>query len=456
MVYVGSDDGYVYCLDAYTGALIWSYNTYGPVQSSPTVLDGVVYIGGFHSHAVFALNASTGALIWNSPVASAGPHMISATAVANGLVYVDVYMYSSYFGGELYALNASTGALVWDYQPAAWLPTSPVVSDGEVYVGDSAGCVTALDATSGDQLWSDDVCNYGVSNLCVLNGTVYVGTQTETVQALAASTGGTIWTGNVVGGVDSSCPAVSDGIVYVSTSYGGNSISGVHPGGLCALNAATGASIWNVTVGSIMQSSPAVADGVVFVGSDDTSIPFSPLIDGHSVYAFNGTTGAIIWSYATGGSVFSSPAIANGVVYVGSDDDKVYAFGSPEQVAPPQVSVLSPVNQVYSQTSVPLTFALDERVNWAGYSLDGRQDVTITGNTTLSDLASGSHSLVVYVNDTIGNVGASQTINFTVALPTLTKPEPFPALTVVAVSAAAVIVVVVGLLVHFNKHKHQA
>jgi outer membrane protein assembly factor BamB len=384
--------------------------------------------------------------------------MISATAVANGLVYVAVYMYSSYFGGELYALNASTGAQVWDYQPVAWLPTSPVVWDGEVYVGDSTGCVTALDATSGDQLWSVDVCNYGVSNLCVVNGTVYVGTQTETVQALDALTGRTVWTDSIVGGVDSSCPAVADGIVYVSTSYGGNSVSGVHHGGLCALNAATGASIWNVTVGSIMQSSPAVADGVVFVGSDDTSIPFLPLINGHSVYAFNGTTGAMIWSYVTGGSVVSSPAIANGLLYVGSDDDKVYAFGSPKQVAPPQVSVLSPVNQTYDQSSVPLAFTLDERVDWAGYSLDGRQDVTVTGNTTLSDLASGSHSLVVYTNDTIGNVGASQTINFTVALPTLTKPAPFSNLTVAAVSGAiaAVIVVVAGLLVHFNKRKHHA
>jgi outer membrane protein assembly factor BamB len=33
------------------------------------------------------------------------------------------------------------------------------------------------------------------------------------------------------------------------------------------------------------------------------------------------------WSYTTGGYVWSSPAVANGVVYVGSWDGKVYAFG---------------------------------------------------------------------------------------------------------------------------------
>jgi len=54
---------------------------------------------------------------------------------------------------------------------------------------------------------------------------------------------------------------------------------------------------------------------VVYVGS---------LVD--NVYALNAKTGAKVWSYRTGSSVNSSPAVANGVVYVGSDDGKVYAF----------------------------------------------------------------------------------------------------------------------------------
>jgi outer membrane protein assembly factor BamB len=45
------------------------------------------------------------------------------------------------------------------------------------------------------------------------------------------------------------------------------------------------------------------------------------------VYALEASTGALLWSYATGGMVESSPAVANGVVYVGSDDGNVYAFG---------------------------------------------------------------------------------------------------------------------------------
>jgi glucose dehydrogenase len=64
----------------------------------------------------------------------------------------------------------------------------------------------------------------------------------------------------------------------------------------------------------------ALADGKVYVGSDDKN-----------VYCLNAATGALIWSYETGGAVESSPAVANGVVYVGSFDKKVYAFSA----APP-------------------------------------------------------------------------------------------------------------------------
>jgi hypothetical protein len=66
-----------------------------------------------------------------------------------------------------------------------------------------------------------------------------------------------------------------------------------------------------------VYSSPAVAGGVVYVGSAD-----------HKIYALNATTGAYIWSYTTGFNVYSSPAVASGLVYVGSNDGNVYALNA--------------------------------------------------------------------------------------------------------------------------------
>jgi hypothetical protein len=97
---------------------------------------------------------------------------------------------------------------------------------------------------------------------------------------------------------------------------------------------------------------------------------------------------------------------------------------------------------------VSLVFTVDKQVNWTGYSLDGEQNVTITGNTTIANMTNGLHSITVYANDTFGNVGASQTITFTIA-----KPEPFPTATVAAVSTALAAIAFIGLVLYLRKHK---
>jgi len=66
---------------------------------------------------------------------------------------------------------------------------------------------------------------------------------------------------------------------------------------------------WSYQTGDMVNSSPAVANGVVYVGSDDGNL-----------YALRASTGEVIWKYASGEPVDSSPAVANGVVYMGSDD----------------------------------------------------------------------------------------------------------------------------------------
>jgi parallel beta-helix repeat protein len=80
----------------------------------------------------------------------------------------------------------------------------------------------------------------------------------------------------------------------------------------------------------------------------------------------------------------------------------------------PEITVLSPANSTYATSDVPLTFALSEAASWIGYSLDGQPNATITGNTTLTALAEGPHNVVVYANDTLGNMGVSSAVYFSV------------------------------------------
>jgi hypothetical protein len=83
---------------------------------------------------------------------------------------------------------------------------------------------------------------------------------------------------------------------------------------------------------------------------------------------------------------------------------------------PPTLQSLSIENQTYSQNSLQLNLTLDEPTSWVAYSLDNQKNVTINGNTTLVNLSTGSHSLQVFANDTVGNIATTNT-NFTIAQP---------------------------------------
>ena len=120
-----------------------------------------------------------------------------------------------------------------------------------------------------------------------------------------------------------------------------------------------------------------------------------------------------------------------------------FGFGT----VPPAVSIVSLESMAtYVSSDVSLNFCLNKPATWVGYSLDGKDNITIAGNTTVTGLASGLHNITVYAKDEFENTGASETISFSVE-------EPFPTALVAVASAASVVIVGVGLLVYFKKRK---
>lgn len=115
---------------------------------------------------------------------------------------------------------------------------------------------------------------------------------------------------------------------------------------------------------------------------------------------------------------------------------------------PLNISILSPQNKTFNSNIVPLHFSSNRQIEWSGYSLDGKENVTVTGNITLNGLSSGSHNITIYANDTHGNMCASEIFDFNIA-----KSEPFPTVTIAAVSVVIALIAVAGLLVYFKKHK---
>jgi len=195
---------------------------------------------------------------------------------------------------------------------------------GPAHLGIYDGSAPSLNAV----IWRFHAAGAIFSSATVAGGTVYVGSNGGKLYAIRASDGSAIWTFSSKGAIRSS-PAVANGAVFFS-SLDGN---------VYAVDAVTGRERWHFTTEGerrftapgihgiqpqteempdpfdVYLSSPAVADGVVYVGSGD-----------HNVYAIDASRGTLLWKFATGNVVHASPAVANGTIYIGSWDRYFYAL----------------------------------------------------------------------------------------------------------------------------------
>lgn len=148
MLYISTADG-LYALDAINGAEKWVYATDLPLGHSPTVKDGMVYVGGFDKK-IHAINAQTGTGIWTFQ-AEAG--FDTNPLVVEGKVFAgsrDGYFYA------IHAVGANQGELAWKYKTQGPIHYSAAYKDGIVYFASNDSHAYALKAENGDIVWKSE------------------------------------------------------------------------------------------------------------------------------------------------------------------------------------------------------------------------------------------------------------------------------------------------------------
>ena len=112
-------------------------------------------------------------------------------------------------------------------------------------------------------------------------------------------------------------------------------------------------------------------------------------------------------------------AVVNDVLYAIGGFDGTNWLNVNEQYKPvgygtvaPKVLITSPENKTYS--SVSLEFTANRGTDWIGYSLDNQANETLNSEEILSSLTNGAHNITIYANDSLGNMGSSNTVFFSV------------------------------------------
>lgn len=168
-----------------------------------------------------------------------------------------------------------------------------------------------------------------------------------------------------------------------------------------------------------------------FLGANPPGAPFKPVSPGSTSYEASWTD----------------------TVYFTIDPD---ADSIPVDSTPPIITYVSLENAIYNRSDIPLNFTVDEATSRVAYSLDGKDNVTVAGNTTLTNVTVGAHNLTVYAWDTAENVAASKTVNFEVddlTAASLSSSESFLLVLVVAAPLAVAIVFILGMLFYIKRRK---
>lgn len=394
MIYIGGNNGTFYAIDETTGAVVWQqaigyvHVTTGSCKSrgitstatvalAPATSTPTVYVSSGSGY-LYAMNAATGAVTWRSvihlPVGhSANYYDWSSPTVVNKKIYIGVAgSCTDHVRGAMEAFSQATGKKLATYYTvpsgqvggSIW-STAAVAPNGNVFVGTgnvipptprnegTSESIVELSGTNLSQLgvWqlpladqpSDDD-DFGASvslfnavlpgtteptamvGACNKNGVYYALEQND----LAA---GPVWQQRIAAvntgdnGMSAAClssTVVKGNALYVAgtaTTIGGTS----YPGSIVKLNAATGAVMWATGLPSQVLSTPSLdGAGLLAVGT------YSDGPDPEADYLLNASTGAIVATVSNGdSSQFAQPVFADQYLFIATAAAGLYAYEPP-------------------------------------------------------------------------------------------------------------------------------
>ena len=312
-----SSAGATYCIDIASREVIWRHVSPTPIFSSPAVAGGRVYIGeGYHEHSdchLRCLDAKTGEQIWSFETAS---HVESTPFISQGKLYFTA-------GADgIYCVDALEGQEIWHFN-GGHADMAPVVHNGKLYFGTGYGDyrIYAVDAQTGAEIWSKQMPYPVWGSPSAFENLVFFGLGRGNLSdsdpipagkavALDTETGDIVWEYEA-----------KDAVLTAIAVHNGNVTFGSRDGSVYCLRATDGKRNWQTGLGAPVVSSPAITPDTVYAATKKGDIYALSTDDGKVKWEFNTRT------VARNINLYSSPAVANGFVYIGSSDRYIFCLG---------------------------------------------------------------------------------------------------------------------------------
>ncbi len=225
------------------------------------------------------------------------------------------YVFVGSVGGYVYAWEAQTGKLRWRLKGGGMFKSSLCAFENRLYIGNTDNLLRCIDAETGRVVWRKNTGRDLDSSPCVVDNKLYIAGENGHLRCLNPRTGKQLWKkfvggigpGTVLGSNGSeTSPAVANNEAYVAT----------YDGILYSFNATSGALRWKAKTHDDTDASAVIYDDFVYACAEEKA-PY--------LYCFAREDGRLIWRYdGNRRGYYSTPAIADGRVWVGAEDQNLH------------------------------------------------------------------------------------------------------------------------------------
>lgn len=371
-VYMGSEDGNFYALDASTGELIWKYKTDAAIFSSAAIEGNYIYFNSYDGN-LYKLKRQNGELVWKFASDGEQRHIIKDYYDNSKLVtdFWDFFQSSPvvkgnfiYFGigNSIYAVKKENGVKKWKYKTEGSVHSSPAISGNKLVVGSMDSRVYCLNIENGEEFWTYETGRdtaqlvwIGVqASPMIDNDSVYFGSRDASIYCLNLHNGDTIWTND---NFERSWMPSSFALGTTSIYAGSSDRFSFYE-----IEKATGKILNIIKTNSYTFSSPAITGNMAYIGSvngrlyginlDDKKVSWEFITQGaktdtlkiyneagemdseqfrlkylqHKVDNYEKNVAFFKMKLQSAGAIVSSPVIHHGTIYFGSCDGYIYAI----------------------------------------------------------------------------------------------------------------------------------
>ena len=341
---VGSDDGYLYALDARTGADRWRLDLGAPVPSAPVFGNGVVAVPD-RNGVLHGVAAATGVEIWHTAPVVNATHPV----LAGGLVYITGTDH------RVHGFDLQTGVERWSWTTTADLSNALGIAADAAYVGSHDGVLHAVALAGSHELWSFQLNSTEVGQPIITADVVLVsspqqaGEPSGELYALDRISGKPLWTFRAPSGLQITSGSVRDGILYAPTQADG----------IYAFRVADGSQVWHAP-GPQVFFPPALVGDTLYLTSDTPP----------QIAAFKASDGSPLWALPTLDTPRGHPVVSGGMLFGTDASGEIRAYGGATAVAGGPTPTTRLLASPSAAPTVPNPFEMAARYDATTLGLD--------------------------------------------------------------------------------------